>query len=126
MIDEDLRLKIEALKRAGLAAGVHGTAYDKADALTGALEAEIRSEQAAAYGRAGRKVEAALVALGLATDALLTASDAEIAAARRAWREVRDEAERARWELLVHREALGLLRQGDVEEQYPIPPRPPR
>jgi hypothetical protein len=57
---------------------------------------------------------------------LLAASDTGLSAARHAWREVRDTAERARWELLVHREALGLLRQGDVEEQYPIPARPPR
>ena len=120
-IDGVLR-KLEALRLTGLSTAVRGDHTASADGLTKALEAEIRSEQAFAYVRATRKVVNAIARLAEHTEILLAGATP---AARAAWQTTRDEAELARWELLVHRDALGLVHQGDIEEQFPIPRRPP-
>jgi hypothetical protein len=87
------------------------------------LETEIVREMAAAIGRADDKVNVALLRLELATRAWTDAREPE--ARRRCAREVnarRAEALGARWELLVHREAVGMRRHDLVERLYPIPP----
>ena len=87
---------------------------------------EIVREKAAALGRAGERLEAAL---------------ADVSALARAWREAvgADERERLRREyegawrvadaarlaLLIQREAVGLRDQRVVDQQFPRPPRRP-
>jgi hypothetical protein len=88
------------------------------------LEQEIVKEKAAALGRAGERLEAALDearGLGVAIDGerdprrrreLLHEYDA-----------VRRRAAAARLMLLVQREAIGLRWHRDVDQQFPEPPR---
>ncbi len=88
------------------------------------LQAEILREQAAALGRAEDKVNLALLeldVLGRRIDAL-AATDPAGPALLAAFAEGRVRAERARWELQVHREALGLRQNAILRELYPIPP----
>jgi hypothetical protein len=95
--------------------------------LTGSresLEKEIVREMAAALGRAEDKINAALLRLELAGRALAAACD--VAARRRcalAFNTERDRALKARWELVIQREAIGLHRNEILERLYPIPPR---
>ena len=88
------------------------------------LEREIVAEKAAALGRAGERLEAALLraaAVGRALDgAVEPAARARLggeydAACR--------EAEQARLVLLIQREAVGLRQHRVVDQQFPAPPR---
>jgi hypothetical protein len=89
------------------------------------LEREIVAEMAAALGRAEDKLNAALLRLELAAKALAAADRAdERSDAARVFDARRDAALRARWELVVQREAVGIRRNEIVERLYPIPPRP--
>jgi hypothetical protein len=87
------------------------------------LETEIRAEIAAALGRAEDKVNAALLRLELAGRDLDTAADGDRRQRTADFNALREEALHARWELLVHREAVGFRRNGMLDELYPIPPR---
>ena len=89
-----------------------GSAHD-------ALLAEMKGEQAAALGRAGRKLGDALAA----ARALLAGLDRDDPEAVAAYRARYAEAERARWELHVHRECLGLFDQSSLLAFYPLLPR---
>jgi hypothetical protein len=88
------------------------------------LEQEIVKEKAAALGRAGERLEAALDearTLGAAIDA-----EAEPRRRRQLLDEydaVRRRAAAARLMLLVQREAIGLRWHRDVDQQFPEPPR---
>jgi hypothetical protein len=88
------------------------------------LETEIRAEIASALGRAEDKVNAALLRLELAQRRL---ADAPHGPERRRLvadcNALRDEALHARWELLVHREAVGFRRNAILDELYPVPDR---
>ena len=88
------------------------------------LEEEIAREKAAALGRAGERLDAALEearALGLALDA---ERDPERRSARlREYEAARRRAEFARMMLLVQREAIGLRHHRLVDQQFPEPPR---
>ena len=90
--------------------------------------AEIRGETAAALGRAGRKLQSALVALHTVAERFhaLDYDDPDRLELSIEHRARRHEALRARWELEVHREAIGLLRHDDLYELYPIPEPLPR
>ena len=70
------------------------------------------------------KVLAAIAALGPLAEACKSGPtwDARRAAAD-AFNVQREVALEARWELLVHREALGFLRNGHLADEYPVPPR---
>jgi hypothetical protein len=88
------------------------------------LEKEIAGEKAAALGRAGERLEAALervTVLGRQLDA------AHTPAARQRLGEEYDaacrEAEQARLMLLIQREAVGLRQHRVVDQQFPVPPR---
>lgn len=90
------------------------------------IKEEIVREKAAALGRAGERLDAALT---------------EVGALAHAWRETRDERDRerlrqeyerawraadaARLALLIQREAVGLRDQRVVDQQFPRPPRHP-
>ncbi len=91
-----------------------------------ALEQEIIAEMASALGRAEDKVNAALLRMELAAAAVATAADETQRRLRRlAFNARRDEALRARWELVIQRESVGLRRNDVLEALYPIPPRMP-
>jgi hypothetical protein len=75
------------------------------------LEQEIVKEKAAALGRAGERLEAALDEAA----ALGRALDAETDPGRRA--------AQARTMLLIQREAIGLRRHRVVDQQFLEPPR---
>jgi hypothetical protein len=88
------------------------------------LEEEIVKEKAAALGRAGERLEAALAE----THALGRALDDEQDAARRPARvreyeAARRRADAARMMLLIQREAIGLRWHRDVDRLFPEPPR---
>jgi hypothetical protein len=86
------------------------------------LEKEIIGEMAAALGRAEDKLNTSLLRLEIAARALDDAdpSDREHRAAVYDARHA--EAMRARWELVIHREAVGIWRNDLIEQLYPIPP----
>ena len=88
------------------------------------LEKEIVQEMATALGRAGDKVDYALLRLDVAARAIEEARDpAERRLLIRHWNGLREEAIEARYELRIHREAVGIRRNRMLETQYPIPPR---
>lgn len=92
------------------------------------LEAELVREMASALGRADDKVNAALLELelvGQQIDRLEGAPSRDARAIERALLEharLRSAAEKALWELRVHREALGFRRHDRLAELYPVPP----
>lgn len=87
-----------------------------------AVQTELNGERAAALGRTGRRLEAAL-----ARCAYLEAElDAEHAPKCRQaltdeYREARGDSEQWRWKLCVQREALGLNDHAWVDRIYPTP-----
>jgi hypothetical protein len=88
------------------------------------LEREIVQERAAALGRAGERLEAALAAV----QALGASLDDERDAVRRAallaeYEAARRHAASVRLMLLIQREANGLRNHRDVDRQFPEPPR---
>jgi hypothetical protein len=88
------------------------------------VKEEIVREKAAALGRAGERLEAALAAVSAIAGAWRTAGEAHERErlARQydlAWRA----ADAARLALLVQREAVGLRDQRVVDQQFPRPPR---
>ncbi|MGZ3424553.1 MAG: hypothetical protein ACXWUG_21400 [Polyangiales bacterium] len=88
------------------------------------LEMEIAQEMAAALGRAGEKVDIAIVeleALGRACDAAVEPEGRSRAVA--AFNAKREHAEKVLWELRVHREALGIRNHAQLARFYVIPPR---
>ncbi len=94
------------------------------------LAAEILREMAASLGRSEDKINAALLeleVLGLAIDELVEKGGErhkrEILERVNAFNEARSRAEQALWELKVHRESLGFLRNDELASLYPIPPR---
>ena len=89
-----------------------------------ALEREIAQEIAAALGRAGAKVEQALARLAEAGRALDAAPDElERRHCLERFEACRRAALTARHELLIHREAVGIRRHGELERQFPVPGR---
>ena len=88
------------------------------------LEKEILGEKAAALGRAGEKLEAALAETAELGEAL----DREADPARRAsllaeYESARRRAAAARMTLLIQREAIGLRHHRTVDQKFPEPPR---
>ena len=88
------------------------------------LEQEIVKEKAAALGRAGERLEAALDE----ARTLGASIDAEADPRRRRellgqYEAARRRAASARLMLLVQREAIGLRWHRDVDQQFPEPPR---
>jgi hypothetical protein len=88
------------------------------------LEKEILGEKAAALGRAGEKLEAALAE----TAELGQALDHEADPTRRVallakYDDARRRAATARMMLLIQREAIGLRHHRTVDQKFPEPPR---
>ncbi|MDI1483831.1 hypothetical protein [Polyangium sp. y55x31] len=123
---------VEQLKRKGHESPYLDRLRDRLPTHLGGsdLAAEILREMASSLGRSEDKVNAALLeleVLGLAIDELVAAgaerNQVEIRARVAAFNEGRTRAEQALWELRVHREALGFVRNEDLPSLYPIPPR---
>lgn len=94
-----------------------------AQATQDALEAEIAQEIAGALGRAGAKVDLLLLKLQLARDAHDEADGSERSRLADEYAALRQQALTARWELQVHREAVGMRgSHRSLDETYPIPP----
>jgi hypothetical protein len=88
------------------------------------IKAEILREKAAALGRAGERLEAALEAVA----AIARRLDGRADAAERTrllgeYEAARARALQARLALLIQREALGVRQHRAVDEQFPEPPR---
>jgi hypothetical protein len=90
------------------------------------VEDEIRAEKAAALGRAGERLEAALADLSEIARAVAEArDDGRRDEIRAAYRAARERARTARLYLLIQREAVGLRSHRVVEQQFPEPAPPP-
>ena len=88
------------------------------------INAEIAQEKAAALGRAGERLEAALEHVTLLGRRLDAASDpAEHARLLGEYESARVRAIHARLTLVIQREALGLRHHRIVDQQFPEPPR---
>ena len=87
------------------------------------LERELLEEMAQALARAHDKMAVALLDLTEAERAVTAAAgESEYRARVTAYQQRRERALTARWELMIHREALGFHRHDDLERSYPIPP----
>jgi len=88
------------------------------------INAEISQEKAAALGRAGERLEAALshaAELGRRLDAATNLEEQERLLGE--YERARLRAMHARLALLIQREALGLRHHKMVDQQFPEPPR---
>lgn len=90
------------------------------------LDTEILAEKAAALGRAGERLEAALAELHAVARRLDDAGDgARVHELRAAYRAARERVRTARLHLLIQREAVGLRSHRVVDQQFPEPAPPP-
>ena len=92
------------------------------------IEDELREEMAKALGKTGRKCVYAFDLLRKAEQQCINARNRpseEYQYAVKTYNEVREFAENARTELIIHRQAIGLTwrNQKIVEEEFPLPPR---
>jgi hypothetical protein len=87
------------------------------------LEKEIVAEMAAALGRAEDKLNAALLRLEIAGKALDEALPEDRSRHAIVFDARRADALQARWELVIQRESVGILRNEVIERMYPIPSR---
>lgn len=88
------------------------------------IQVELMKEKASSYGRAVAKVEGAYRALEKAEAALDDPDATTSLLDRRArYEAAHATALRARWELVVHREAVGFYRSDDLDRDFPVPRR---
>jgi hypothetical protein len=88
------------------------------------INAEIAQEKAAALGRAGERLEAALAHVAALGQRLDAAGDpAEQARLLGEYETARVRALHARTALVIQREAIGLRHHRIVDQQFPEPPR---
>jgi len=88
------------------------------------VKAEILREKAAALGRAGERLEAALEAVAAIARRLDGSADAaERTRLLEDYEVARARAREARLALLIQREALGARHHRAVDEHFPEPPR---
>jgi hypothetical protein len=87
-----------------------------------AIEVELRKEKAGALRRVGTLLESLLTELGELQRQLGTVTGDARARVLARHRELRAQAEKQQWYLIVQREAMGLTKHHDVYEQYKIPP----
>ena len=87
-----------------------------------AIEVEIQSEKASALRRVASRLESLLGELEEMEKVLRGSSGLARARLVARHRELRGEAEKQRWYLIVQREAMGLRQHGDIYEMYRLPP----
>jgi hypothetical protein len=86
------------------------------------LQCEIAQEQAAALGRLGRALEAALARFAAFDAAQISSADDAFLSSRKAVRtQLLEAAGYALWCFIVQREACGLRDQGTVIREYRVP-----
>ena len=86
-----------------------------------AIEVEIQSEKASALRRVASRLESLLAELEQTEKILRGSSGPGRARCVARHRELRAEAEKQRWYLIVQREAMGLRHHGDIYEMYRLP-----
>ncbi len=86
-----------------------------------AIEVEIQSEKASAMRRVAQRLESLLAELEQTEQVLRGLSGPTRARFVERHRELRAEAEKQRWYLIVQREAMGLRHHGDIDELYRLP-----
>lgn len=84
------------------------------------VESELNQERAAALGRAVRRVEASHQRCAQLVELLDESGDTQ---ALVDYRDARAAFEQCRWELCVHREAIGLNNHRWIDGMFPMPPR---
>jgi hypothetical protein len=112
-----------------LQSGVEGW-HGRADRLA-RVERELQQARAEALGRTGERLQGLLDQLAVLDrrlDTLLAefsrpAASSLLVSELDARNRLRDEAMRVRQHLVIQREAIGLRRQGPVEQCYPVPER---
>jgi len=87
-----------------------------------AIEVEIQKEKASALRRLGARIESLLAELAQLERELPTLKGPKRDQCVARHKELRSEAEKQRWYLVIQREALGLRQHADLEEMYPLPP----
>jgi hypothetical protein len=85
------------------------------------IEVEIQSEKASAMRRVAQRLESLLAELEQTERALHGLSGSTRTRFMERHRELRAEAEKQRWYLIVQREAMGLRHHGDIYELYRLP-----
>ena len=129
MYEPDLKHRIEALVREG----VESPYIDRLRARVNPaqsfrdIEREIVSEMAQALGMSEEKLERALLELDVIAHRIKSLGDSPDAQ-RLADLEARYDAQREvclrrRWELEVHREAVGFKNHAALDKLHPIPPK---
>jgi hypothetical protein len=106
-MDEESRRRARSAARSSA-----GDSRTIVEAAFEGLRVELDRERAGALGRAGQKLGDAIAALRAATDPAT-------------YDRLHDVAQRARWELEIVREAVGLRHHGALDDLYPMPPRRP-
>src|SRR5689334_2994313 len=86
------------------------------------VEKELLAEKAAALGRAGESLTAALAALGKIDAELAAAAPDQRQALRVRRRELRDLAAERLWYVLVQREAVGIFQHEGLMREQRVPP----
>lgn len=86
-----------------------------------AIEVEMRKEKVSSLRRVAGKLESVLEDLRQLEGELPAAPPKERPRYLERHRDLRAEAEKFRWYLMVQREAIGLTNHDDVLQQYPIP-----
>ncbi len=128
MRDRPWRTLVRELTEAGHESPYLDRLRQRLDVAQGrtALEIEIVHEMATALGRAEEKLLVALLELEIAALALDGATDARERRDRVVdFNAARERALRRRWELGIHREAIGIGRNEILEGMYPIAGRVP-
>ncbi|MFY0579699.1 hypothetical protein ACN28S_40505 [Cystobacter fuscus] len=86
-----------------------------------AIEVEIRKEKTSALRRVATRVESLLEELKQVEQCLAGTRGPERARWVARHKELRAEADKQRWYLIVQREAMGLFHHDDVYEMYRLP-----
>ncbi len=86
-----------------------------------AIEVEMQSEKVSALRRVASRLESLLAELQETEREVRALSGPTRARFVARHRELRAEAEKQRWYLLVQREAMGLRHHGDIDALYPLP-----
>ena len=86
------------------------------------IEREIAGEKAGALGRAGERLETALLEAHEIAARLAAAPAAELALLGVAYERARVRAQTARMALVIQREAVGLRQHRVVDQAFPEPP----
>jgi uncharacterized protein YicC (UPF0701 family) len=87
-----------------------------------AIEVEMQAEKASALRRLGARIESLLAELAQLERELPTLRGPQREQCIARHRELRAEAEKQRWYLVIQREAMGLRQHADLDDIYPLPP----